>query len=258
MKFTKHQAIKNKEPLYEFYKSGRANPFKWIWFPQYKSGSRTIETHINKTLCEPTWRRQKKPEIGFVKYTDTPFSLNRIRFKSKNDKFEKAGWQDIEWSKDNQIYITPHVFDNEQQIEEHFKFSFVRNPYDRLVSCWNDRRYDGARKGGAEMTFEQFVYQLVADVNKKYTGDISAYGNPHIKSQSGMLQSVSLDFIGHLESFETDWKKICEYFDVQPSTENIHQNKTQRKPYRAYYNDQTKQIVTELYADDIERYGYKF
>jgi len=260
MKFAKHPPIKNQVPLYEFYISGDQNPFKWIWFPQYKSGSRTIETHINKTLCEPTWRRQKRPEIGFLKYTDTPFSTERIQFTSKNDKFEKLGWQDTEWSADNLVYITPHVFDNMEQIEEHFKFTFVRNPYDRLVSCWNDKRYDGARnkKSKAELTFEQFVDQLVVDVNKKYDGDIAMYGNPHVKSQSGMLQSAPLDFIGHLETFDVDWKKICDHFNVQPAVENIHQNKTKRKAYHEYYNDRTKQIVTELYAEDIEIFGYEY
>ena len=261
MRYRRDSTINNQEPIYEFYKSGDMNPHRWIWFPQYKVGSRTIETHINKTLCEPTWRRENKPEIGYIKYPNSLFSDKYIEFESDKPMYKKLGWRVDKWTPEKPTCRTPVAFSHDDTPDMYFKFMFVRNPWDRVVSCWSDRRYDKGKKEGSEesmFTFDQYIDHIVHLVNKKYDGDMILFGNPHVRSQTGMIYDIKLDFVGKLENFDDDWRVVCEHMNVQPFKNNLHQNKSERKPYREYYTSRTQQIVAELYAEDIERYDYQF
>lgn len=260
-KFRVDNTLKNQEPIYEFYKSGPQNPLKWIWFPQYKVGSRTIETHINKSLCAEHWKRENRPEVGYVKYMNVPFSEHQIQFESIKPMYDKMGWRTKEWTPEKPLCQTPKAFSNSDSPLDYFKFMFTRNPWDRAVSCWNDRRYDGGKKEGSpqsKFTFDQYIDWLLKTTEEKYNGDISLFGNPHVRSQYGMIYEIKLDYIGKLETFHQDWSNICNQLGVEIFKNEIHQNKTQRTHYRDYYSDQTKSIIADLYQRDIDKFGYEY
>ena len=151
---------------------------------------------------------------------------------------------------------------------DYYKFAIVRNPWDRVISCYNDKirnadsinkvniitKYRGLRPG---MSFDEFVRWLCSSEGQDENADghwISQY-----KPLTDDKGNIICDYIGRLENLETDFKHICKeipmpYFDVP------HRNRSRGRDinYRKYYNDETRYLVARRYRKDIELFGYDF
>lgn len=156
----------------------------------------------------------------------------------------QRGWQ----------YISPC----EAQRYDWPKIAVVRNPYDRLVSCWWQKMHrHGAsqlRKYGFTngMTFEAFVKQCCKWKDK----DV----DQHVRSQVYSLKckgEMVPDVICRCETLNQDWRRIKEMYRLDvPDLER--RNPSDHKPYREYYTPEIRQMVEQRYGEDIERLEYAF
>jgi hypothetical protein len=67
------------------------------------------------------------------------------------------------------------------------------------------------------------------------------------------------DFIGRVENLHEDFTKVCDRVGIEApkSMRNMRQTKRYRD-YRRYYTPKTFSMVNEIYAKDIEMWGYDY
>ncbi len=155
------------------------------------------------------------------------------------------------------------------EFDRFYKFSFVRNPWSRLVSEYRYRAYLSHK------SFKDFVFNKLPKPgwDDKYR---------HVMPQSDMLCSddgrLLVDFVGKFERLQEDFNQVCKDLGIDDpalphvnssektsrklrrSLKNfIHRNdESQLKTYVDFYDDETKEFVTNLYRRDIEMFDYSF
>lgn len=145
-----------------------------------------------------------------------------------------------------------------EKFEKFFKFCFVRNPWDRMVSLYHYARETGIRRTKERgLKLNAFQQNVVENSFSDWilTGKLGPPQTSWFLSARGQLL---VDFIGRLERIDEDLQKLSKILDIDFST-NLHKaNTTKRESYQNYYNDTTRQIIAEKFAKEIELFGYEF
>jgi len=139
----------------------------------------------------------------------------------------------------------------QRQFATYFKFGFVRNPWDRVVSLYERTEAQQMRN---EMTFDQFVDWI------QYSSSTCVHSSPHRYQLDWFVDSngkVLADFIGKFERLEEDWAFVAEKLGI---TERLpHRRASLRaRHYTEYYTARTREIIATKFQVDIEHFGYEF
>ena len=157
--------------------------------------------------------------------------------------------------------LKKHFNEKNWNWNEYFSFAFVRNPWAKLVSNyfyklnvtkkWKDEepeKYVNWKKS----TFEDYILE-----KNKVGIERTMSANLQLSYLTDANGKQIVDFIGKVENLQEDFDFVCDKIGI-PKQQLPHKNKTKHKHYTEYYDDETRQIVTEKYAKDIEYFGYKF
>jgi hypothetical protein len=137
-----------------------------------------------------------------------------------------------------------------ETFNSYFKFAFVRNPWDRLVSEYNfllERPTHGRHARVKKLDgFKQFIQMQIPRKN--------AYQINMLCNRQGDLL---MDFVGKLEDLESDWQTVCTRIGILYQ-EPQHTNATEHRHYQDYYDTESRQLVARHWAREIEWFGYTF
>lgn len=95
-----------------------------------------------------------------------------------------------------------------KQFETYFKFGFVRNPWDRVVSLYE--RAEGLQFRNT-MSFDEFVDWI------QYSSSTCLYPTPHRHQLDWFVDpsgNVLADFIGKFERLDEDWAFVAQKLGI--------------------------------------------
>ena len=188
---------------------------------------------------------------------------------------------------------TPDFVPTTKKDNEHFlsyyKFMFVRNPYERLVSAYRNKLeykkpnpknpYTGGKgfKQWLEegISFETFIKRITENEEMLV---LNSHWRPYWKYMETF--DSTLDFIGKVENFQEDFTTICNKIGI-PSKNFPHKNISLKKKgawekwkkhptkfsggsivkeyhYSQYYTDELRNLVTQAYARDLKDFNYSY
>jgi hypothetical protein len=156
----------------------------------------------------------------------------------------------------------------EPGLTDYLVAGFVRNPWSRMLSWW---RMVERFRSGAERGVDRYLKHLarneflagIIEQHPDFESFVLRATQEHARLRKPQVEFLNTtgrtaDFVGRQERLEDDLKVLYDRLGlpwVPLESVNIDPG---RPDYRDVYNDATRDRIAELYAADIEAYGYEF
>ena len=157
---------------------------------------------------------------------------------------------------------------SEEEWLNFFKFVFVRNPWDLVVS-----RYHWEKKGkqcsvsGFREWLPSYVdrdlaeperndqFNIVQRIWEEGGGFINDLQTPFVFAQ----RSKEVQFVGKYELLAEDFNKVCKILNIEPPTlPFLKAGFRKGQSYHHFYDDTSKLLVKRAFIEDIENFEYIF
>lgn len=149
------------------------------------------------------------------------------------------------------------------QWERYFKYSIVRNTYDRAVSlCAKvlECRPNARRHGSLtpEM-FRQWVADGMPDTRIAQHANSPRMCTPQSEYLTALNGDWLVDQIVRFEHLPEDLAVLCQHLGIEPPAKIQNLNPSARnRDYRVYYDDPTRALIEKRYAADLHQWQHQF
>ena len=218
------------------------------------------------SACPSVFFLQKEKKIAYLqipKVANT--SIISCIFKADGKNYEDIHIKLIPQRKN--ITILLKEFYKSIEFSEYFKFTFVRNPFTRLVSCYENKYHtDKALLGDTRyfLYYDTYLFGMLkedrgfANFVHKVTKIPVVLADLHFYPQYNYIYDRSgnkcVDLIGRMEIIDDDWDAIKEKYKLDTLP---HINQTKSMNWMDYYDRTTAELVYKYYEKDIITFGYE-
>ena len=137
------------------------------------------------------------------------------------------------------------------QYDRYFKFTIVRNPWSRAYSWYQNVMFDELHRQGRPIDRQTSLYEFL----KLYAGRGAL--RPQVYWLRRYDGSIQLNYIGRFENLLVDFHNVCKCLKI-PAIELPHKVKGAGEDYRLHYDEDSKELVANIFREDIETFGYSF
>lgn len=184
------------------------------------------------------------------------------------EKFERAHFEDVHVRDFSPLLHLTQLPNFEEYLvsKDYFRFCFVRNPYNRLLSCYLDK-IAGPEKYKERISLLDFM-GLDANHQLSFREFVEAIESQsplemdyHWRHQSYLTcqTTIQYDFVGKLESFDFDFKKVSEHLSPEMHkyylSEVRHQTNANQLLLK-YYDKDLFDRVYDIYEVDFLNFSY--
>lgn len=177
-------------------------------------------------------------------FADLPFFL-KVKF-GLGGRFHALS----KWSMDHLKATEIKKILPEEQWNNYFKFSFVRNPWDWQVSLYHfmlqDENHRQHKLISKMKNFEEYIDWRVhhsVELQKSFLYDQNS--------------KCMVDYVGKFENLQQDFNEILTKIGIK-EVELPVLNTSVHRFYKEYYNDTTRKMVEDAFKEDIDLFGYEF
>ena len=190
-----------------------------------------------------------------------PFCAEPEKFKMRRPPKMKGDQPNPMYTIWETLLLHPKALDVQRELppevfEGSYKFAFVRNPWDHLVSVYHFMLSDPEIPRHAEVKalpdFDAFV-QWAIDEPAPFPKGITKLQSQMLTDHDGKLL---IDFVGYYENLRQDFEHICRHVGIEAPLP--HLNRSQHRDYRTCYSDRTRALVEDHFRRDIDLFGYTF
>lgn len=217
----------------------------------FLSGSRI--RYCNNSIEHRLWYMKERPNIAYLNLAKCACTSIIGSFVDKEIDDKKL------YAREN--YRIIGMIPNNEPV---FKFTYVRNPFERLVSCYVNKIEEF--KEGEEKNYFRYTNYLMGILDnvssfkefvKRIVNIPERWADRHFKSLYSYIydNGVKLvDYVGKIEDLPDSYRAMQNKYNLQ---ELKHENVSGKKDWKTYYTKEIAELVYKYYEKDILTFGYE-
>ncbi len=153
--------------------------------------------------------------------------------------------------------------------QQYLSFAVVRNPWDRAASAFHHARMPDShwhRQQGtphpdyqllADKSFEDCL-RILCEQPGRLIHEAWTDQSQWILDMQSPAKPLMVHSVLRYETLDDDFAKLCNRLHVESAELPVLNTSDRARDYRSFYNEASRKMVEQLYADDIRAFGYTF